>query len=194
MPANRIQPRTWFVEFSLTLLNSRSDDDIKTLIINIMDKSNEGCRRIRGLQHVAFAHTSLETTMSLDPMRPDVESSQANVLDVIGFVHCNESILDTTIHSWIQDSSVNKQHWTPVPIKLGAGCSWMQQDLIKNFFDDCQSGRRVRVDWLWTGDISGSIKKRGRPKRQCPGGDTREPPPSGDLAEVRLYLNSLAPS
>jgi hypothetical protein len=50
----------------------------------------------------------------------------------------------------------------------------MQYEIIKNFFDDCQWGRRIRVDWLWT-----DIKKGGRP------GKLQPPPPIADLAAVR---------
>ena len=185
MPAHRIQPRTWFVEFRIVASVTPSNADIRDCIIDVMDRSNEGCRRIRGLQHVAFAHTCMDTTMPLDTMRPDPDSSQGNVVDVIGFVHSNESILDATMHSWIQDPRVSRQHWTPVSIKPGTGGNWMQQDLIKNFFDDCKNARRVRVDWLWIGDVSGSIKKGGRPKGQHPRTDTPPPPPGLDLTAVR---------
>jgi hypothetical protein len=165
MPRDRIQPRTWFVEFSLKADRKPSDDETKDCIINILDISNGGSRRIRGLQHVVCAHTSMDITLPLDAMTPDPASSPAYFVDVIGFVHSNESILDTTMHSWIQESHVVRQRWTPVYIQPGTGGNWMQQDLIRNLFDDCNSGRRVRVDWLWTGDASGSIrvKRRGQP-------------------------------
>ena len=184
MPSNRIQPRTWFVEFRLTFSAPPSDADIRVCIIDIMDRSNEGCRRIRGLEQVSFAYTSRETAMPLDNMRPDPAGSPAYIVDVVGFAHSNESILDTTMRLWIQDSRVIEQRWTPVSIKQGG--NWMQQEIIKKFFDDCKCGRRVRVDWLWTGDVFGSIKKGGRPKRLHPGADTSEPPPPfADLTVVR---------
>jgi hypothetical protein len=45
----------------------------------------------------------------------------------------------------------------------------MQQDIIKNFFASCEGGyhrvTHVRVDWLWTSDVSGAIYKEGRPGR-----------------------------
>ncbi len=45
----------------------------------------------------------------------------------------------------------------------------MQQDVIKNFFASCEGGyyrvTHVRVDWLWTSDVSGAIYKEGRPGR-----------------------------
>jgi hypothetical protein len=62
---------------------------------------------------------------------------------------------------WIQDPCVIQQRWTPVPIKHGE--NWMQYEIIKNFSDDCQWGRRIRVDWLWT-----DIKKGGRPGKLQP--------------------------
>ncbi len=59
-----------------------------------------------GLGHVSFAYTSRETAMPLDDMRPeppDPAGSQANNVDVVGFVHPKESILDTSMRLWIQD-------------------------------------------------------------------------------------------
>ena len=173
MPRDRIQPRTWFVEFSLKADRKPSNDESKDYIITILDSSNRGSRRIRGLQHVVCAYTSMENTLPLDStMTPDPASSPAYIVDVIGFVHSNESILDTTMHSWIQESHVIRQHWTPVYKKPGTG-NWMQQDLIRNLFDECNSGRRVRVDWLWPGDASGSIKRRGQPPH--PGAEASRP-------------------
>lgn len=166
MPGNRIQPRTWFVELSLAASVPVSDADIRMCIIDIIDRSNEGCRRIRGLEHVSFSYTSRETSMHLDNMRPD-----SNIVAVVGFVHSKEPILDTTMLEWIQDSRVFQQRWTPV--SPGAGGNWMHQEIIKNFLNDCQCGRRVRVDWLWTGDFN----RGGRPKKQHPGADSSKPPP-----------------
>ena len=176
MPANRIQPRTWFVELQL----STSDADVRTGIKEILELSNKS-RPIRGLQHVSLAYSVG------DPTQPDLAGTQLEsiIVDVIGFAHCNESILDTTMHSWIQDWRVKNQRWTPV--YLTPGSNWMQTDIIKNFFADCDSGIRVRVDWLWTGDASGSIRKGGRPKRRHPGPDTGEtslPSPATPAADI----------
>ena len=41
--------------------------------------------------------------------------SPANILDVVGFVHDGESILDTPMHSWIQDPLVIDQQWIQAP-------------------------------------------------------------------------------
>jgi hypothetical protein len=98
--------------------------------------------------------------------------SPAKNVDVIGFVHSKESILETSMRLWIQDPCVIQQRWTPVPIKHGE--NWMQYEIIKNFFDNCQWGRSIRVDWLWT-----DIKKGGRL------GKLQPPPPIADLAAVR---------
>ena len=165
MPANRIQPRTWFVQLRLSARDSPSDANVRSCIKDILDLSNN-FRVIRGLQHVSFAYSFR------DPTRPDLAGTQLQsmVVDVIGFAHSYESILDTTMHSWIQDSRVTDQRWTPVSVAPGS--NWMQTDIIKNFFADCESGCRVRVDWLWTGDASGSISKGGRPKRRHRGPDT----------------------
>ena len=184
MPANRIQPRTWFVELRMSALDTPSDRDadVRSCIKDILDLSNKS-RTIRGLQHVSFAYSVR------DPTRPDLAGTQVQsiIVDVIGFAHCNESILDTTMHSWIQDWRVMDQRWTPVYVTPGAGSNWMQADIIKNFFADCDRGHRVRVDWLWTGDASGSISKGGRPKRRRRGPDTGEtslPPPAMPVADI----------
>ena len=165
MPANRIQPRTWFVELLLLARDSASDADVRSYIKDILDLSNN-LRAIRSLQHVSFAYSFR------DPIRPAMAGThvQSMVVDVIGFAHSHESILDTTMHSWINDSRVTDQRWTPVSVPPGS--SWIQTDIVKNFFAECESGRRVRVDWLWTGDASGSISKGGRPKRRDRGPDT----------------------
>ena len=102
MPANRIQPRTWFVELQL----STSDADVQTGnvgIKEILELSNKS-RPIRGLQHVSLAYLVGGHTL------PDLAGTQLEsiIVDVIGFAHCNESILDTTMHSWIQDWHVKK--------------------------------------------------------------------------------------
>ena len=189
MPANRIQPRTWFVELRLsaavsardTPFESSSDADVRSCIKDILERSNYS-RTIRGLQHVSFAYSVR------DPTQLDLAGNQVqSIVDVIGFAHCNESILDTTMHSWIQDWRVMDQRWTPVYVTPGAGSNWMQADVIKNFFADCDRGLRVRVDWLWAGDASGSISKGGRPKRPRRGHDTGEtslPPPAMPAADI----------
>ena len=116
MPANRIQPRTWFVELRLsaavsardTPFESSSDADVRSCIKDILERSNYS-RTIRGLQHVSFAYSVR------DPTQLDLAGNQVqSIVDVIGFAHCNESILDTTMHSWIQDWRVMDQRWTPV--------------------------------------------------------------------------------
>ena len=182
MPPNRIQPRSWFVEFRLVLSVPPSDADIRLYIIDILDRSNKDGRRIRGLEHVSFAYTPRGNAISLDNMRPEQPDpagsglpagSPAKNVDVIGFVHSKESILDTSMRLWIQDPCVIQQRWTPVPA-IKHGGNWMQYEIIKNFFDDCQWGRSIRVDWLWT-----DIKKGGRP------GKLQPPPPIADLAAVR---------
>ena len=170
MPANRIQPRTWFVELRLSARDLPYDADVRSCIKDILDLSNN-FRVIRGLQHVSFAYSFR------DPTQPDLAGieDRSMVVDVIGFAHSHESILDTTMHSWIHDSRVTDQRWTPVSVPPGS--SWIQTDIIKNFFAECESGRRVRVDWLWTGDASGSISKGGRPKRRHQRPDT----PAADI-------------
>jgi len=174
MPANRIQPRTWFVELRLSAPETPSDDDVRSCIKDILDMSNNS-RTIRGLQHVSFAY-SFRDPNEREPTQPDLAGTQLQsiVVDAIGFAHCKESILDTTMHSWIQDSRVMDQRWTPVYVTPGQSSNWMQTDIIKNFFADCDRGRRVRVDWLWTGDASGSISKGGRPNRRQRGPDAGE--------------------
>ena len=183
MPANRIQPRTWFVELRLSARDLPYDADVRSCIKDILDLSNN-FRVIRGLQHVSFAYSFR------DPTRPDLAGIQdrSMVVDVIGFAHSHESILDTTMHSWIHDSRVTDQRWSPVSVPPGS--SWIQTDIIKNFFSECESGRRVRVDWLWTGDASGSINKGGRPKRRHRGPDT----PAADIPLTPLPPASLTPS
>ena len=189
MPANRIQPRTWFVQLRLSAqLNSGdtpSDAEVQYCIKDFLDLSNNS-RTIRGLRHVSFAYSVR------DPAQPDLAGTQLQsiIVDVVGFVHSIESILDTTMHAWIQDSRVKDQRWTPVYVTPGAGSNWMQTDIIKNFFADCDCGLRVRVDWLWTGDTSGSINKGGRPKRRHRGPDT----PAADIPLTPLPPASLTPS
>ena len=182
MPANRIQPRTWFVQLRLSARDgdgdTPSDADVPSCIKDILDLSNNS-RTIRGLQHVSFAYSVR------DPTPSDLAGTQvdSNMVDVVGFAHSNESILDTTMHSWIQDSRVMDQRWTPVSVTPGS--NWMQTDIIKNFFADCEGGRRVSVDWLWSGDAS----KGGRPKRRHRGPDTGEisrPQPSTPAADILL--------
>ena len=201
MPANRIQPRTWFVQLRLSARVSDdtpgtpSDAEVQYCIKDFLDLSNNS-RTIRGLQHVSFAYSVR------DPTQPDLAGTQLQstiiIVDVVGFVHSNESILDTTMHAWIQDSRVIDQRWTPVYVTPGAGSNWMQTDIIKNFFADCDHGGRVRVDWLWTGDASGSISKGGRPKRRQRGPDAGEislPPPATPLADIPadIPLTTLPP-
>jgi hypothetical protein len=183
MPTNRIQPRTWFVELQLTPRDSPSDADVGSCIKNILDLSNN-FRLIRGLQHVSFAYSVRDPMQDTDLAGTQVHS---NMVDVVGFAHSNESILDTTMHSWIQDSRVMDQRWTPVYVTPGQSSNWMQTDIIKNFFADCDHGIRVRVDWLWTGDAFGSISKGGRPKQRHRGpdaGETPLPPPATPAAAI----------
>jgi hypothetical protein len=193
MPANRIQPRTWFV--GLLLSDTPSDAYVRSYIKEILDVSNKS-RPIRALQHVSLAY-SFRDPNEREPTQPDLAGTQLQsiIVDVIGFAHCKESILDTTMHSWIQDGRVMHQRWTPVYVTPGAGSNWMQTDIIKDFFAKCDDGRRVRVDWLWTGDASGSISKGGRPKRRQRGPDAGEislPPPATPLA-ADIPLTTLPP-
>ena len=172
MPQGRIQPRTWFVKFGLAVSAGRpapalsaeidssehvsgqptavqpSDSEIRMCIKNVMDKSNQEGRRIRRLQHVSFAYKSADPADTMAGMA----SNPANIVDVVGFAHGGESILDTTIYSWIQDPRVIDQRWTSV--QPGTGSNWWQQAVIRDFFSDCESGRRImiRMDWLWSGD------------------------------------------
>ena len=44
----------------------------------------------------------------------------------------------------------------------------MAAGIIRDFFSDCERGHRVRVDWLWNGDQSAPVQKRGRKKRPRP--------------------------
>ena len=135
------------------------------------------CRRIRSLQRVSFAYTFEE------PARPEMAVSQATIVDVVGFEHSIENVRETTMQSWIQDPRVMGQRWTPVSVTPGS--NWMQTDIIKNFLADCEGGRRVRVDWLWTGDASGSISKGGRPiRRHRDTGETSIPPPATPAANI----------
>ena len=52
----------------------------------------------------------------------------AHIVHVVGFIHGTESILDTTMLSWIQDPRVIDQQWTPVSIvesiQQGTGGNW----------------------------------------------------------------------
>jgi hypothetical protein len=180
MPHGRIQPRTWFVKFLLAVSSDSavdrsacasgqqtlfppSDSEIRMCINDVMDKSIQDGRRIRGLQHVSFAYKS---TNPADIMTGSF-SNLAHIVDVVGFAHGCESILDTTIYNWIQDSRVIDQNWTPV--QPGTGCNWWQEAIFRDFFSDCELGRRIRVDWLWSGDSTALVQKRGRKKRQHPG-------------------------
>jgi hypothetical protein len=119
-------------------------------------------RRIRSLQLVSFAYTFGENA------RPDMDVSQARIVDVVRFDYSHASFRETTIQSWIQDPRVMDQCWTPVSVTPGS--NWMQKDIKKNFSAECESDCRVRVNWLWTGDVSGAICTGGR--RRHPGPDT----------------------
>jgi len=182
MPRGRIQHRAWFVKFGLAVSRvaalDRSEQDrseneqptadllateIQRCLKDVVNESNQGGRQIRSLQQVSFAYKSGE-------MPPDLADNSAlpgpaNVVDVVGFVHGHESILDSTMHSWIQDPRVIAQTWTPVCVKQGTGGNWRQQDIIRNFYSDCEHGRRVRVDCLWSGDPSAPVATGGRKKR-----------------------------
>lgn len=188
MPPNRNQARTWFVEFQLAARGedgvTPSDTEVRSLIKDIVDLSNS-CRRIRSLQRVSFAYTFSDPTQPAlaEHQATFVAGNQATFVNVIGFAHSSESLRETAVHSWIQDPRVLHQPWTPVSVTPGAGSNWMQQDIIKSFFADCECGRRVRVDWLWTGDLSVPINKGGRPNRRHPGANRSEmspPPPETD--------------
>ena len=89
----------------------QSDSDIRMCIKEVIDKSNQGGQRIRSLQHVAFAYSPRGPADST----PNLAGSPANILDVVGFVHDGESILDTPMHSWIQDPLVIDQQWIQAP-------------------------------------------------------------------------------
>ena len=73
-----------------------------------MDKSNQGGRRIRSLQFVSFAYKSTDPADTT----PDPACKTADIVDVVGFVHGFESILDTTIRSWIENPRVMDKQWT----------------------------------------------------------------------------------
>jgi hypothetical protein len=134
MPTNRIQPRTWFVKLQLTPRDSPSDANVGSCIKNILDLSNN-FRLIRGLQHVSFSYSVRDPMQDTDLAGTQVHS---NMMDVVGFAHSNESILD--MHSWIQDSHVMDQRWTPVYVTPGQSSNWMQTDIIKNFLDQLVGG------------------------------------------------------
>ena len=135
-------------------------------IKDVMDTSSQSGRRIRSLQHVSFAYKSTGTD-SADTTQ-DPACNPANVVDVVGFVHGTESILDTNMRSWIQDPLVIDQQWTPVSIQQGTGGKWRQHDIILAFFSNCERGCRVRVDWLCSGDPSAPVAMGGRKKRRRP--------------------------
>ena len=127
VPLNQIQHRTWFVELGLALSAAPAEfsecerppalqpsyAEIRIWIREIIDESNTERRRITSLQHVSFAYkpTRLADT---SPDGPDLACQPANLVDVVGFAHCLESILDTIVHSWIRDPRVVDQRWTPV--------------------------------------------------------------------------------
>ena len=94
---------------------------------------------------------------STDPANttPDPACHPTNVVNVVGFVHGTESIMDTTMRSWIEDPRVIDQQWTPVSILQGTGGNWRQLA----FFSDCERGRRARLDWLCSGDPSAPVAK-----------------------------------
>ena len=79
-----------------------SDSEIRLCITDVMDKSNQGGRRIRSLQHISFAYKSTDPADTT----PDPACNPAKVVNVVGFVHGTESILDTTMRSWIEDPRV----------------------------------------------------------------------------------------
>ena len=103
MPQCIIQPRTWYVEFGL---------DVSAAPAFAVD-GFEGGRRIRSLQFVSFAYKSTDPADTT----PDPACRTADIVDVVGFVHGTESILDTTIRSWIEDPRVMDQQWKPVSIQ-----------------------------------------------------------------------------
>ena len=202
MPKGRTQPRAWFVKFWLLVpaapavdrsdsdvgsehepsVISPSDAEIRMCLTEVFDGPIREGRRIRCLQHVSFAYKARDPTMSADTT-PGPAESQVRIVDVIGFAHGGESILDTTMYSWIQDPRVIDQQWTPIHIKQGAGGNWWQQEIIRGFFSDCECGRRVRVDYLWTGDLIAPVAKGGRKKRQ------RQAP---DLGEASIGATASA--
>ena len=82
-----------------------SDSESQMCIKDVLDTSSQGGRRFRSLQNVSFAYKSTGT-YSADTI-PDPDCKPANVVDVVGFVHGTESILDTTtMRSWIEDPRV----------------------------------------------------------------------------------------
>ena len=120
-----------------------SDSEIRLCIKDVMDKSNQGGRRIRSLQHISFAYKSTDPADTT----PDPACNPAKVVNVVGFVHGTESILDTTMRSWIEDPCVIDQQRTPVSILQGSGGNWRQHDIILAFFSDCERGPAP----AWTG-------------------------------------------
>ena len=183
MPQGRIQPRTWYVELGLDVSATPafavdgfefeqptavppSDSEIRLCIKDVMDKSNQGGRRIRSLQFVSFAYKSTDPADTT----PDPACKTADIVDVVGFFHGTESILDTTIRSWIEDPRVMDQQWTPVSIQRGTSGNWRQHDTILAFFSDCERGSRARVDWLCSGDPSAPVVKGGCKKTVAPRG------------------------
>ena len=89
MPANRIQPRTWFVELQLTPRDSPSDADVGSCIKNILDLSNN-FRLIRGLQHVSFAYSVRDPMQDTDLAGTQVHSNMVEVVHHMDVVHQRE--------------------------------------------------------------------------------------------------------
>ena len=129
MPQGRIQPRTWFVKFRLSVcaepavdrsehaeeqptdvpLLLTSDSGIRMCIKEVMDRSNQGGQRIRSLQHVSFAYSPrgpADSTLILAGI-------PANIVDVVGFIQggdsgYNSAFVDSgpTCHRPAMDSSL----------------------------------------------------------------------------------------
>ena len=102
MPHGRIQPRTWYVKFGLSLNRlehaseqstavPQSDSEIQIFIKDVIDMSNRDGRRIRRLQHVSFAYKSSDAAnCTQSDTTPDPGCNTANIVKVVEFGHCGE--------------------------------------------------------------------------------------------------------
>ena len=145
-----------------SILSHIGNSKIRLCIKDVMDKSNQGGlgRRIRSLQHVSFAYKSTDPADTT----PDPACNPANVVNVVRFILGTESILDTTMRSWIEDSLVIDQQWTPFSILQGSCGNWRQHDIILAFFSDCDRGSSARVDWSCSTVPSAPVAKVGLKK------------------------------
>ena len=151
MPHGRIQPRTWYVKFGLAvnrledasehLAVPPSDSEIQICIKDVIDMSNRDGRRIRRLQHISFAYKSEDPANSThSDTTPDPGCNTAYIVGLVRFAHGGESILKTTMYSWIPNPRVIDQQWTPVHIQQGTGGNWWQHAIIWDFFSGCERG------------------------------------------------------